>query len=139
MGTPHGRGARISDEHRRQLISDGIAFMRSISDQYGTETGLQLWDRICEVLDPNVKGEIFIAMLTGDTRSKLTISCTPDHYSTNRIPHIKAIREVTGLGLKEAKDLSDLMAYGQAVSITVKEGLTRQYAKDVLKDAGLTV
>ena len=129
----------MSEENRRQLISDGIAFMLSISDQYGTETGLQLWDRICEVLDPNVKGEIFIAMLTGDTRAKLTISCTPVQYSTYRIPYIKALREVTGLGLNEAKDLSDLMAYGQAVSITVKEGLTRQYAKDVLKDAGLIV
>lgn len=129
----------MSDEHRRQLISDGIAFMRSITDQYGTETGLQLWDRICEVLDPNVKGEIFIAMLTGDTRSKITISCSPDQYTTYRIPHIKAIREVTGLGLKEAKDLSDFMVNGQPVSITVKEGLSRQYARDVLKNVGLTV
>lgn len=129
----------MSDENRRQLISDGIAFMRSISDQYGTETGLQLWDRICEVLDPNVKGEIFIAMLTGDTRSKLIISCSPDQYTTYRIPHIKAIREVTGLGLKEAKDLSDLMVNGKPLSITVKEGLSRQYARDVLKNAGLNV
>ena len=129
----------MSDENRRQLISDGIAFMRSISDQYGTETGLQLWDRICEVLDPNVKGEIFIAMLTGDARAKLTISCNPAQYTTYRIPHIKAIREVTGLGLKEAKDLFDLMFNGQPVSIIIKEGLSRQYARDFLKDAGLIV
>ena len=129
----------MNNENRRQLISDGIAFMRSISDQYGTETGLQLWDRICEVLDPNVKGEIFIAMLTGDTRAKLKISCYPVQLYTNRIPCIKAIREVTGLGLKEAKDLSDLMYNGQTLSITIKEGLSRQYAKDVLKDAGLIV
>lgn len=129
----------MSEENRRQLISDGIAFMRSITDQYGTEAGLQLWDRICEVLDPNVKGEIFIAMLTGDTRAKLTISCSPEQYTTYRIPHIKAIREVTGLGLKEAKDLSDLMVNGQTLSITIKEGLSRQYAKDVLKDSGLSV
>ena len=129
----------MNDENRRQLISDGIAFMRSITDQYGTETGLQLWDRICEVLDPNVKGEIFIAMLTGDTRARLNISCHPDQYSTYRIPHIKAIREVTGLSLKEAKDLSDLMANNQPVSITIKEGFSRQYARDVLKNAGLIV
>ena len=129
----------MNNENRRQLISDGVAFMRSITDQYGTETGLQLWDRICEVLDPNVKGEIFIAMLTGDTRARLNISCSPDQYSTNRIPHIKAIREVTGLGLKEAKDLSDLMINGKPMSITVKEGLSRQYARDVLRDAGLIV
>ena len=129
----------MNNENRRQLISDGVAFMRSITDQYGTETGLQLWDRICEVLDPNVKGEIFIAMLTGDTRSKLTISCSPDQYTTYRISHIKAIREVTGLGLKEAKDLSDLMFNGNSLSITVKEGLSRQYARDVLKNAGLNV
>lgn len=130
----------MNNENRRQLISDGIAFMRSISDQYGTEAGLQLWDRICEVLDPNVRGEIFIAMLTGDTRTRLTISCVQNQYSsTYRIPQIKAIREVTGLGLKEAKDLSDLMVNGQSVSITVKEGLSRQYARDVLKNVGLTV
>lgn len=129
----------MSDENRRQLISDGVAFMRSITDQYGTETGIQLWDRICEVLDPNVKGEIFIALLTGNTRPKLTISCSSVQYSTNRVPHIKAIREVTGLGLKESKDLSDLMVNEKPVSITVKEGLSRQYARDVLRDAGLIV
>ena len=38
---------------------------------------------------------------------KLTLSRTYMMNNENRIPRIKAIRELTGFGLKDAKDLSD--------------------------------
>ena len=55
---------------------------------------------------------------------------------TNKINVIKAVRELTGLGLKEAKDLVD------SVPKTVKEGLTKADAeamKKKLEDAGANV
>ena len=55
---------------------------------------------------------------------------------TNKINVIKAVRELTGLGLKEAKDLVD------SVPKTVKEGLTKADAeamKKKLEDAGAKV
>ena len=54
----------------------------------------------------------------------------------NKILVIKAVRELTGLGLKEAKDLVD------AAPKSVKEGVTKEEAeavKEKLAEAGATV
>ncbi len=54
----------------------------------------------------------------------------------NKIPVIKVVRELTGLGLKEAKDLVD------ASPKPVKEGITREEAdkiKAALSEQGATV
>jgi large subunit ribosomal protein L7/L12 len=54
----------------------------------------------------------------------------------NKILVIKAVRELTGLGLKEAKDLVD------AAPKPVKEGVTREEAdavKEKMAEAGATV
>jgi large subunit ribosomal protein L7/L12 len=54
----------------------------------------------------------------------------------NKILVIKAVRELTGLGLKEAKDLVD------AAPKSVKEGVTKEEAEEVkakLSEAGATV
>ena len=126
----------ISEEHKQYIVNDGIAFMRSITECYGTDTGLKLWDRICEVLDPDVHGEIFLAMLSGENLpGRLKIS----GIVVDRVRAIKAIREVTGLGLKEAKDMNDLTQLGNTVTLEIKSSLTRKYAAEVLRDAGLNV
>jgi large subunit ribosomal protein L7/L12 len=54
----------------------------------------------------------------------------------NKILVIKAVRELTGLGLKEAKDLVD------AAPKPVREGATKEEAEEVktkLSEAGATV
>ena len=54
----------------------------------------------------------------------------------NKIPVIKVVREITGLGLKEAKDLVD------AAPKAVKEGVNKEEAdkiKDKLAEVGATV
>ena len=55
---------------------------------------------------------------------------------SNKINTIKAVREVTSLGLKEAKDLVD------GAPKTLKEGVTKEEAETIRKkfaDAGATV
>src|SRR6266545_1974023 len=55
---------------------------------------------------------------------------------SNKINVIKAVREVTSLGLKEAKDLVD------GAPKTVKEGISKDEAENIKKkftDAGATV
>ena len=57
-------------------------------------------------------------------------------FGANKIEVIKVIRAVTGLGLKEAKDMVE------AVPATVKEGISKADAEDIKKkltDAGATV
>jgi len=54
----------------------------------------------------------------------------------NKIPVIKVVREITGLGLKEAKDLVE------GAPKPVKEGLNKDQAEDLKKkliEAGATV
>lgn len=57
-------------------------------------------------------------------------------FGANKVNVIKAIREITGLGLKEAKDLVE------GVPSTVKEGVAKQEAENIkkkLEEAGATV
>ena len=57
-------------------------------------------------------------------------------FGENKVNVIKVIRSITGLGLKEAKDLVE------GVPSTVKEGLGKQEAEDIKKqlvDAGAAV
>ena len=52
-------------------------------------------------------------------------SATLTEIGPNKIPVIKVVRELTGLGLKEAKDLVD------AAPKAVKEGITRDEAEKI--------
>jgi large subunit ribosomal protein L7/L12 len=57
-------------------------------------------------------------------------------FGGNKVAVIKAVREITGLGLKEAKDLVE------AAPKAVKEGVTKEEADDLkkkLEEAGATV
>ena len=57
-------------------------------------------------------------------------------FGANKINVIKAVREVTSLGLKEAKDLVE------AAPKPIKEGITKEEAETIKKkfvDAGATV
>ncbi len=57
-------------------------------------------------------------------------------FGDNKISAIKAVRGITGLGLKEAKEMVE------GVPATVKEGASKEEAEDVkkqLEEAGATV
>ena len=63
-------------------------------------------------------------------------TATLTEIGPNKIPVIKVVRELTGLGLKEAKDLVD------AAPKPVKEGIAREEAdslKAQLEEAGASV
>ena len=67
---------------------------------------------------------------------KTEFSVVLKEVGANKINVIKAVREVTSLGLKEAKDLVD------GAPKTVKEGVSKEEAETIKKkfaDAGATV
>ena len=69
-----------------------------------------------------------------EEQTEFTVMLT--EVGANKILVIKAVRELTGLGLKEAKDLVD------AAPKAVKEGVTKEEAeatKEKLAEAGATV
>jgi large subunit ribosomal protein L7/L12 len=57
-------------------------------------------------------------------------------FGSQKVPVIKAVREITGLGLKEAKDLVE------GAPAAVKEGVSKEEADGIVKkleEAGATV
>ncbi len=96
----------LTPEAVDDVANSGIQFMRSITDAFGTDIGLELWDKINTVLGPDVKAEIFFRLLKGDNTSTSII--TPASYNGHeKVSFIKLIRAYSGLGLKDAKDIAD--------------------------------
>ena len=68
-----------------------------------------------------------------EEKTEFTVTMT--NFGANKVGVIKVIREITGLGLKEAKDLVE------AAPTTVKEGVNKATADDIkkqLEEAGAT-
>lgn len=81
--------------------------MRSITEAYGADKGLELWEQIAGVLDPDVKGQIFFAMITGNYNDRILLKGISASAQNNAVNCIKEIRAWTGLGLKDSKDMYD--------------------------------
>lgn len=128
----------IPAEYKEDIIQSGINFMRSITEAYGTDEGMKLWDTIATTLDPDVKGQIFFAMLTGEYNNIITI--TGHNPGADRVRMIKTIRNVDkrGLGLKEAKDMSDHISVGEPVKLEIDPS-TRAMTLSELRKAGFHV
>lgn len=106
------------------VVHAGIDFLRSITEEYGTDAGMQLWEKISEALPGDAKGDIFFALLAGDVGGKIRawlpggqLRPLPGRSNGDIIAVIKRIREVSGCGLKEAKDHADMMRAGNTVTI----------------------
>jgi hypothetical protein len=128
----------IPNEYREDIIQSGINFMRSITEAYGTDEGIKLWEQISSVLDSDIKGQIFFSLLTGEYNAIISISGRQP--GANRVGLIKAIRSVTlpSLGLKEAKDLSDKLDSGKIIKLTV-DPKNRNSSLSELRNAGFYV
>jgi len=97
----------IPEQHKTAIISNGLHFMRSITEAYGADKGLELWEQIAGVLDPDVKGQIFFAMITGNYNDRILLKGIGASAQNNAVNCIKEIRAWTGLGLKDSKDMYD--------------------------------
>jgi hypothetical protein len=97
------------------LISDSIRFLESLGNYYGAERAMQVWKELGPTVGEDVKGQVFMTMLSGNGNSmRLELARPAMPYSgpmhSVAVPVIKAIRAATGIGLKEAKDLWDTTA-----------------------------
>lgn len=127
----------ISDEHMNAIVSDGIAFIRSITAAYGSDTGMELWDTIANTLDPDIKGKIFFAMLTGTHDDRVTM--TGSVAGSNKIMCIKLIRQYTGMGLAESKHAYEEAGdYGKPTTLKVDPKQRRAFI-DELRQNGMIV
>lgn len=117
------------------LIQDAINFMQSMTEYYGNDRAMESWNLIAQALGDEVRTDIFMTLLEGGSRKIINLSRTPEN-SPSAIGVIKAIRSVTGLGLKEAKDLWDLSAR-QAVRITLDSAASKTTAIRDFRNLGM--
>lgn len=128
----------IPAEFKADVIQSGISFMRSITEAYGSDEGMKLWDTIASTLDPDIKGQIFFAMITGEYTTGISISSTVP--GANKVALIKALRSVDSrmLGLKEAKDMVDLLSSNNTIKVEF-DPQQRNIALQELRNAGFHV
>ena len=109
-----------------------MADLQQLEDQI---VGLSLLDAAALVKRLEEKlGVSAAAAAPAEEKTEFAVVLTA--VGANKINVIKAVREVTSLGLKEAKDLVD------GAPKTVKEGVTKDEAESIKKkftDAGATV
>ena len=112
------------------MIRNASEFVKSVTSYYGSEDGMALWERMTEVLDPEVKFDLFQVMIGAKTlviERALMLSLDPIHDdlfrgNTNNyfIPLIKAIRRYSGASLKDAKGMADRLTGRGGGHMTVK-------------------
>lgn len=105
----------IPENHVGTIIQSGINFMKAITTAYGSDEGMKLWDSIVSTLDPDIKGKIFWAMITGEYNGIVHIRNVEKW--ADKIGLIKEIRNATGFGLREAKDLIDEVFNGKSIKL----------------------
>lgn len=120
------------------VINIGSEFVRVITREYGAEDGMQLWEKIAEVINPSLKGSIFFNLITGNATSITIRKVTP---FTHKVSVVKAIRSITNppMTLRDAKDHADaLMDHYKAITISIPPN-TFHDAKRMLQDAGCII
>lgn len=127
----------MTNDERNSIISSGLNFMRTITEVYGADEGMRLWETIADTLDPNLKGEIFFAMVAG-THDDTIVLRGVNHVNLDRVRCIKEVRNWTGFGLKEAKDACDSVYSGATVRLTVKPS-EHHMAVSGLRKVGFTI
>lgn len=94
----------MQDATRNGLIRTGAEFLLAMQNYYGTAKAMEMWDNLRPAIGEDLAGDIFFGIMSGNFNGyvKVKISGSPD--ATRKIEAIKAVRAVSGMGLKEAKD-----------------------------------
>jgi large subunit ribosomal protein L7/L12 len=118
---------QVKDFLKNMSLMDAAALVKELEEELGVSAAAPIAVAAAApaaggAAAPAAEKDEFTVMLTGAGEKKIQV--------------IKVVRELTGLGLKEAKDLVD------GAPKAVKEGVTKAEAEDVQKklvEAGATV
>ena len=110
-------------------LLDAAALVKKLEERLGVSAAAA-----APVVMAGAGGGAAAAAAPAEEKTEFTVVLTA--VGANKINVIKAVREVTSLGLKEAKDLVD------GAPKTVKEGVNKEEAENIKKkftEAGATV
>lgn len=113
---------------KKMSIMEVVDLVKEIETEFGVSAAA------VAVAAPSVGAGAGAGAAAAEEKTEFNVTMT--NFGANKINVIKAIREVTGLGLKEAKDMVE------GVPSLVKEGVPKEEAESVKKklvDAGAEV
>lgn len=119
--------AKIVEEIEKMSVLDLSELVSILEDKFGVTAAMPMAMAMAPAAGA-AAGEA--------AEEKTAFSVELTNAGANKINVIKAIREVTQLGLKEAKDMAD------GAPVIVKEGATKEQAEEMKKkltEAGATV
>lgn len=120
---------KILDEIKELSLLEASQLVKSLEEAFGVSAAAA-----APVMVAGAAGGGGAAAAPAEEKTEFTVVLT--NVGTNKINTIKVVREVTSLGLKEAKDLVD------GAPKTLKEGVSKDEAEAIKKkfaDAGAAV
>lgn len=110
----------IPVENKDEIITTGLSFLRALTKAYGSSEGTKLWDSMSSVLDPDVKGSIFFAMVTGEYNDVVILNGV-NNNGWDKVSVVKAIRNYSKekFGLKEAVDIMRELEMGKIIKLFI--------------------
>jgi large subunit ribosomal protein L7/L12 len=120
---------KILDEIKELTLLEASQLVKNLEDVFGVSAAAA-----APVVVAGATGGGAGAAAPAEEKTEFSVVLT--NVGSNKINVIKAVREVTSLGLKEAKDLVD------GAPKTVKEGVSKEEAESIQKkftEVGATV
>lgn len=109
----------VLDAVSQMTVLELAELVKSLEEKFGVQAAPAM------AYGPHAGGGAAPAGAPAEEKTEFTVVLTV--AGSNKIPVIKVVREITALGLKEAKDLVE------GAPKTVKEGLTKEQAEEIKK------
>jgi large subunit ribosomal protein L7/L12 len=127
---------QLLDAFASMSVLELADFKKAFEDKFGVTAAAPV--AVASVGAVSAAGAVATAPVAaaGEADEQTEFTAILADIGPNKIPVIKVVRELTGLGLKEAKDLVD------GAPKPIKEGVTKEEAEAIKKkftDAGATV
>jgi large subunit ribosomal protein L7/L12 len=123
---------QLLEAFEKMTVLELSEFKKKFEDKFGVTAAAP----VAMAAAPAAGGAAAAGGEAAATEEQTEFTATLTEIGPNKIPVIKVVRELTGLGLKEAKDLVD------AAPKAVKEGVNREEAdkiKAALEEQGAKV
>ncbi|WMY96652.1 MAG: 50S ribosomal protein L7/L12 [Arsenophonus sp.] len=104
---------QILDAVSKMSVTDVMELIKMMEEKFGVSsenTSLVASSSITEVVEEKTEFDVILSSI-----------------GTNKVSVIKAVRSITGLGLKEAKDMVE------SAPVTIKEGISKEASETLRK------
>lgn len=115
----------LTDAKKHSIIGATQAYTEALINIFGDDEGVEIANQVADLVLHNLSKQMLANKITGKYGDTVTVVSAPSRVtgqpygSYNKVSCIKAVREATGLGLKEAKDVLDFAEDGRSSTLKV--------------------